>query len=99
MRLARRRTAGVGFMCELPLRRDRWILRANGILDAEGIGPTWHRVAGKECGEEEVIGAPTTKREPPTAADVIVMAISPALIIGLVGSLVFFLAEVFYAGR
>jgi hypothetical protein len=56
-------------------------------------------VAGKECGEEEVIGAPTAKREPPTAADVIVMAISPALIIGLVGSLVFFLAEVFYAGR
>src|SRR3954464_14257884 len=39
------------------------------------------------------------KREPPTAADVIVMALSPLLIMGLVGSLVFFLAEVFYAGQ
>jgi hypothetical protein len=38
-------------------------------------------------------------REPPTAADVIVAALSPVLIMGLVGSLVFFLAEVFYAGR
>src|SRR5829696_1901248 len=39
------------------------------------------------------------KREPPTAADVIVTALSPVLIMGLVGSLVFFLAEVFYAGQ
>ncbi|HEX3152868.1 MAG TPA: hypothetical protein VHR66_32650 [Gemmataceae bacterium] len=39
------------------------------------------------------------KREPPTAADVIVMALSPVLIMSLVGSLVFFLAEVFYAGQ
>lgn len=39
------------------------------------------------------------KREPPTAADVIVMAISPLLIMSLVGSLVFFLVEVFYAGQ
>jgi hypothetical protein len=46
-----------------------------------------------------VIAAPTVKREPPTAADVIVTALSPVLIMGLVGSLVFFLAEVFYAGR
>jgi hypothetical protein len=34
-----------------------------------------------------------------TAGDVVVTALSPLLIIGLVGSLVFFLAEVFYAGR
>lgn len=39
------------------------------------------------------------KREPPTAGDIIVAALSPILIMGLVGSLVFFLAEVFYAGR
>ena len=39
------------------------------------------------------------KREPPTTGDVIVSAISPILIMGLVGSLVFFLATVFYAGR
>src|SRR5258708_15186834 len=39
------------------------------------------------------------KREPPTAGDVIVTALSPVLIMGLVGSLVFFLAEVFYAGK
>lgn len=39
------------------------------------------------------------KRLPPTAADLIVMALSPILIMGLVGSLVFFLAEVFYAGK
>lgn len=39
------------------------------------------------------------KREPPTAADVVVTALSPVLIMGLVGSLVFFLAEVFYAGQ
>src|SRR5262245_4768278 len=41
----------------------------------------------------------STKREPVTAADVLVMALSPVLIMSLVGSLVFFLAEVFYAGR
>jgi hypothetical protein len=41
----------------------------------------------------------STSRQPPTAADIIVTAISPVLIMGLVGSLVFFLAEVFYAGR
>src|SRR5215211_427305 len=39
------------------------------------------------------------KREPPTAGDAVVAALSPALIMGLVGSLVFFLAEVFYAGQ
>ena len=39
------------------------------------------------------------KREPPTAGDAIVTALSPVLIMGLVGSLVFFLAEVFYAGK
>ena len=39
------------------------------------------------------------KREPPTVADVVVTALSPILIMGLVGSLVFFLAEVFYAGQ
>jgi hypothetical protein len=39
------------------------------------------------------------KREPPTAADAIVTALSPVLIMGLVGSLVFFLDEVFYAGQ
>src|SRR5262245_2815349 len=39
------------------------------------------------------------KREPPTAGDAIVAALSPVLIMGLVGSLVFFLAEVFYAGQ
>src|SRR5262245_44120828 len=41
----------------------------------------------------------SAQREPPTAADVIVTALSPVLSMGLVGSLVFFLAEVFYAGR
>jgi len=35
---------------------------------------------------------------PPTLADAVVTALSPMLIMGLVGSLVFFLAEVFYAG-
>src|SRR6476659_2844793 len=39
------------------------------------------------------------KREPPTVGDAVVTALSPILIIGLVGSLVFFLAEVFYAGK
>ncbi|WP_020471115.1 DUF4129 domain-containing protein [Zavarzinella formosa] len=39
------------------------------------------------------------KRDPPTVADVIVTAASPLLIMGVVGSLVFFLAEVFYAGK
>lgn len=39
------------------------------------------------------------RHEPPTAGDVVVTALSPILIMGLVGSLVFFLAEVFYAGR
>lgn len=35
----------------------------------------------------------------PTWADYIVTAISPALIVGLVGSLVFFLVEILYAGK
>jgi hypothetical protein len=35
----------------------------------------------------------------PTLADYVALAISPALIIGLVGSLVFFLLEVLYAGQ
>src|SRR5918993_2141486 len=39
------------------------------------------------------------KREPPTAGDAIVAALSPVLIMGLVGCLVFFLAEFFYAGQ
>jgi hypothetical protein len=41
----------------------------------------------------------STKSEPPTTGDVIAAALSPALIMGLVGSLVFFLATVFYGGR
>jgi hypothetical protein len=41
----------------------------------------------------------STKREPPTTGDIVVTALSPVLIMGLVGSLVFFLASVFYAGR
>jgi hypothetical protein len=35
----------------------------------------------------------------PSAADLVVAALSPALVMGLVGSLVFFLAEVLYAGQ
>lgn len=38
-------------------------------------------------------------RHRPTIADYMITAISPVLIMGLVGSLVFFLAEVLYAGR
>src|SRR5262245_21631111 len=39
-----------------------------------------------------------TSQEKPTATDFLVMALSPALIMGLIGSLVFFLLEVFYQG-
>lgn len=39
------------------------------------------------------------KRDPPSVADIIVAGASPLLIVGVVGSLVFFLAEVFYAGK
>jgi hypothetical protein len=35
----------------------------------------------------------------PTLADYIIIAISPALIMALVGSLVFFLLELFYQGQ
>src|SRR5437868_2004959 len=38
-------------------------------------------------------------REPPTLADYVVTALSPALIMGLVGSLAFFLLEILYAGQ
>ena len=38
-------------------------------------------------------------RDPPTAADVAVTAASPALVMLMVGSLVFFLVEVLYAGK
>ena len=40
-----------------------------------------------------------SEREPPTAADYAVTALSPALVMLMVGSLVFFLVEVLYAGR
>ncbi len=39
------------------------------------------------------------EREPPTLADYAVTAISPMLIMAMVGSLVFFLVEVLYAGK
>jgi hypothetical protein len=39
------------------------------------------------------------EKQRPTVADWIVTAISPALIVGLVGSLVFFLVEILYAGK
>src|SRR5437763_348769 len=38
-------------------------------------------------------------RLPPTLADYVVVVISPALIMGLVGSLAFFLVEVMYRGQ
>src|SRR5262245_53051303 len=38
------------------------------------------------------------EREAPTLADYVVLVVSPGLIMALVGSLVFFLAEVLYAG-
>src|SRR5262245_15765962 len=41
----------------------------------------------------------SAKHEPSTTGDVIVSAISPVLIMGLAGSLVFFLATIFYCGR
>ncbi len=40
-----------------------------------------------------------SEKHRPTLADWIVTAISPALIVGLVGSLVFFLVEILYAGK
>jgi hypothetical protein len=39
------------------------------------------------------------ERHPPTIADYVVTALSPALIMGLVGSLAFFLLEIMYAGQ
>src|SRR5919201_3511626 len=38
-------------------------------------------------------------REPPTFVDYVVTALSPALVMALVGSLAFFLLEVLYAGQ
>src|SRR5829696_2105715 len=38
-------------------------------------------------------------REPPTIGDYVVTALSPALIMGLVGSLAFFLLDILYAGQ
>ena len=40
-----------------------------------------------------------SNREPPTLADYAVTAVSPVLIMLMVGSLVFFLVEVLYAGQ
>ena len=42
---------------------------------------------------------PMSRRLLPTLADYVVIAINPALIMGLIGSLVYFLLEVFYAGQ
>ncbi|MBN9121405.1 MAG: DUF4129 domain-containing protein [Planctomycetes bacterium] len=39
------------------------------------------------------------EREPPSVADYVVTALSPALVMLMVGSLVFFLVEVLYAGK
>src|SRR5207248_6632168 len=39
------------------------------------------------------------ERQPPTAADYVITALSPALIMGLVGSLAFFLLEIGYQGK
>jgi hypothetical protein len=39
------------------------------------------------------------EREPPTLADYVVTAVSPVLIMGLVGSLAFFLLDILYAGQ
>jgi hypothetical protein len=41
----------------------------------------------------------SSDRPDPTLADYVALALSPALIMGLVGSLVFFLLEVFYRGQ
>jgi hypothetical protein len=40
-----------------------------------------------------------SEREPPTATDYIVTALSPVLVMLMVGSLVFFLVEVLYEGK
>jgi hypothetical protein len=40
-----------------------------------------------------------SEREPPSAADYVVTALSPVLVMLMVGSLVFFLVEVLYAGK
>src|SRR5438128_2176669 len=40
-----------------------------------------------------------TEREPPSVADYVVTGIGPALVMLMVGSLVFFLVEVLYAGK
>ena len=40
-----------------------------------------------------------SRRQPQSLADYLTLAISPALIMALVGSLVFFLLEVFYRGQ
>ncbi|MBY0456604.1 MAG: hypothetical protein K2V38_04650, partial [Gemmataceae bacterium] len=40
-----------------------------------------------------------SERESPSAADYVIVALSPALVMLMVGSLVFFLIEVLYAGR
>ena len=40
-----------------------------------------------------------SRRLLPTLADYVVIAMNPALIMGLIGSLVYFLLEVLYAGR
>src|SRR5437764_716541 len=61
------------------------------------------RRAGKKPGVElsiRISGRPMAKdREPPTVADYVITALSPALIMGLVGSLAFFLLEVGYQGQ
>jgi hypothetical protein len=42
---------------------------------------------------------PSKTREPPSVADYVVTALSPTLIMGLVGSLAFFLLDILYAGQ
>src|SRR6478752_8994898 len=40
-----------------------------------------------------------SEREPPSTADYVVTALSPVLVMRMVGSLVFFLVEVLYEGK
>src|SRR5437867_3250498 len=61
------------------------------------------RRAGKKPGVElsiRISGRPMAQdRQPPTVADYVITGLSPALIMGLVGSLAFFLLEVGYQGQ
>src|SRR5262249_26241755 len=82
-------------------RRQRGRRRRRRGVGRRGAGsrPGAHALPARQRGGVKGGIRMAADRTPPTLADYVVTALSPALIMALVGSLVFFLLEVLYVGQ